>query len=169
MTKKKRWIIFLASTVLFLVVTPYLTLYSLGYRIDFENKTIRATGGIYVRALPQGADIIIDSSIENKTGIFSNSVFVQNLLPKNHSVLIKKDGYYDYQKTIKVKEKEVIKLENVILFKKDILFSVLQKSNYFSIAPNNITLVSVKVLDQLTARPSGVKSPSQISSLFPGV
>ncbi len=108
-----------------------------------------ATGGIYIKALPQGTDIIIDSTIKNKTGLFFNSVFVQDLLPKKHSVLIKKDGYYDYKKNLEVKGNEVTKLENVILFKKSIIFEIVtdktqspfeQQNNHntFTIINNNL-------------------------------
>ncbi|OGZ62414.1 MAG: hypothetical protein A3C58_03210 [Candidatus Staskawiczbacteria bacterium RIFCSPHIGHO2_02_FULL_34_10] len=129
MTKKIRLIILAVCVLLFIIITPYVVLYSLGYRIDFENKKIVTTGGIYVRVLPQGSEVLIDSKINNKTGLFSNSVFVQNLLPKQHSVLIKKDGYYNYQKNLLVKENEVTKLEHVILFKKNILFEILADKN----------------------------------------
>lgn len=151
MTKKTRFIILLICAVLFLIITPYIVLYSLGYRIDFAERKIIATGGIYVRALPSGADIIIDYKIKNKTGFFSNAIFVQNLLPKLHNVFIKKTGYYDYQKSILVKEKEVTKLENVILFKQNILFDLLENGvDYFSTAPDNNTLL-VKKTESNTA------------------
>src|SRR3989344_636764 len=148
MTKKKRLIILLIYAVLFFAITPYIVLYSLGYRIDVASKRIIATGGIYVKALPQGTDIIIDSKIKNKTRLFSNTIFVQNLLPKQHNVLIKKDGYYDYQKNILVKENEVTKLENVILFKQKIFFDLIENSvDYFSIAPDNNTLLLAKTIN----------------------
>jgi len=105
-------------------MTPYIILYSLGYRVDFKKFKIVATGGIYIKALPQEVDIIIDDTINKTTGIFSNTVFVQNLLPEKHSILIKKDGYYDYQKNLDVSEKSVTKLEHVLLFKKNILYSL---------------------------------------------
>ncbi|MBM3206094.1 MAG: hypothetical protein FJZ43_00520 [Candidatus Staskawiczbacteria bacterium] len=122
MKAKTRRILFLSLIALFLIITPYLVLYSLGYRIDFKNIKIVATGGIYTRVQPSQVEVIINGDISNSTGIFSNSVFVQNLLPGQHSVLIKKDGYYDYQKNFVVKEKEVTKLENVILFNKNFGF-----------------------------------------------
>ena len=145
MTQKNRLIIVLIYAVLFLVITPYIILHSLGYRVDFANKKIVATGGIYVRVLPQGTDIIIDSKINNKTGLFSNSIFVQDLLPKQHNILIKKDGYLDYQKKLLVKEKEVTKLENVILFKQKIIFDAIKNGvDYFSFAPDNNKLLIAK-------------------------
>ena len=122
MKAKTRRILLLSLITLFLLITPYLVLYSLGYRIDFKNIKIVATGGIYTRVQPSQVEVIINGDISNSTGIFSNSVFVQNLLPGQHSVFIKKDGYYDYQKKLVVKEKEVTKLENVILFNKNFGF-----------------------------------------------
>src|SRR3989344_6870961 len=133
MTLKTRLILLFSLVVLFLIITPYLVFYSLGYRIDFEHRKIVITGGIYVRVLPQPAEIIVDNKTADTTGIFSNSVFVQNLLPKEHIVLIKKEGYYDYQKSLLIKEKEVTKLENVILFSKTIPFEVLEDTTQFSL------------------------------------
>jgi len=129
MTKKNRNIILGICIIIFFFIAPYIVFYSLGYRIDFEQKKLVATGGIYVKALPQGANVIIDSKISNKTSLLSPTVFVQNLLPKQHLVEIKKEGYYDYKKTLDVREKEVIKLERVILFKKNILFETLPNQN----------------------------------------
>ena len=136
MTKKTRSLILVLCVVLFFIIAPYIIIYSLGYRIDFEQKKIVITGGIYVRALPLGSDVIVDSKIKNTTSFLSPTVFVQNLLPKQHSILIKKGGYYDYKKNLEVKEKEVVKLEQVILFKEKILFDILtDKTNspFFSL------------------------------------
>lgn len=123
MQKRTRTIILIVCFVLFFAITPWLILYSLGYKIDFKNQCIVATGGIYARTEQPGIEVIVDSITDNKTNFFSNSVFVQNLLPKNHNILIKKDGYIDYQKTLPVQEKEVTKVENITLFKNNIAFN----------------------------------------------
>lgn len=135
--------------------------YSLGYRINFAKRKIVATGGIYVRVLPQPAQITVDNTTSDTTGIFSNSVFIQNLMPEEHTVLIKKDGYYDYQKSLLVKEKEVTKLENVILFSKNISFETLTDKTQFTlltqlppeefiIKNNNLYYSDIKENAQLT-------------------
>ena len=158
MTKKTRFIILLLCFVAFLLITPNILLYSLGYRADFENMKITPTGGIYVRVLPKEANVVIDNKSENSTGLFSNAVFVQDLLPKEHIVLIKKDGYYDYQKELPVTKNEVTKLENVILFKKEISFEVLsdraqfeilieKKSDGFKMENNNLYAESGEVAE----------------------
>lgn len=122
MTRKTRLIVLLVCVVLFLIITPYIVLHSLGYRVDFKKLKVVQTGGIFVKAEPQGADIIIDSQT-NTTGFFNNSVFVQNLLPGTYQVTIKKTGYYDYQKTLDVAEGQVTKLEHVLLIKQQIVFT----------------------------------------------
>ena len=116
----------LVCVACFLVVSPILVMYSMGYRFDFSKMKITLTGGIYVRTFPTAEQIIIDSDILEKPNIFSNSIFVQSLLPDDHTVLVKKNGYYDYFKTLPVLEKEVTKLENILLFKKNMAFEVIE-------------------------------------------
>jgi len=125
MSKRVRLIILIVCIILFFSIMPYIIGYSLGYRIDFEQKKIVATGGIYLRVWPSPADVYIDSRNTGRTSLMTNSAFVQDLLPKNHVVLVRKDGYFDYQKTLPVKEKEATKLEHILLIKTNIAFEKL--------------------------------------------
>ena len=143
MRKKIRLIILAICVILFFILAPYIVLYSMGYRVDFINKKIVATGGIYVRSYPLANQIIIDSKIEGKPGMFLNAFFVQNLLPKNHNVLVKKTGYFDYQKNIPVIENQVTKLENILLIKQNISFNLLAGNiNYFSVSPDGKNILT---------------------------
>lgn len=149
MTKKTRLIILAACTIVFFIITPYIVLYSLGYRVDIKKLRVFATGGIYIKALPQGAVIAIDSKINNATSFFSPTVFEQNLLPGAHAIYIKKDGYYDYQKNLIVTENEVTKLEHVSLIKQHIPFVLLEDTaNNFYISPNEKQALLVKNSNQ---------------------
>jgi len=86
---------------------------------------------------------------------------VQILLPKNHTVFITKNGYNDYSKTLPVQENQVTKLENVLLFKKNIVFTpvptttqspfgqpekfVIKNNNlYYSDSPVNTSLTVIQ-------------------------
>lgn len=152
MTKKTRLLILLFCIICFFIIAPVLVAYSMGYRFDFESMKVVGTGGIYVRTFPAAEQIIIDSKISGKPGIFSNAIFVQSLLPKDHTVFIKKDGYYDYFKTLPVQEKEVTKLENVILIKKSLIFnSIVDEIDYFSIAPNNQNVITATIGTKATS------------------
>jgi len=158
MTKRTRLTILLSCVVCFVVVAPYIVLYSMGYRVDFETMKIAATGGIYVRTFPTADQIIIDSKINKTPALFANSVFVQSLLPKNHTVYVEKDGYYEYNKTLLVKEKEVTKLENVLLFRNDIKFetvidgtkSPFTPSEKFLIKNNNLYYSNIPENSKIT-------------------
>ena len=124
MTKKTRFIILSACALCFIIIAPILVLYSMGDRFDFEKFRITKTGGIYIRTFPAAEQITIDSKITEKPGMFSNSVFVQSLIPDEHTVLIQKNGYYDYFKTLPVVEEQVTKLENVLLLRENMQFEV---------------------------------------------
>lgn len=137
MTIKTRLILLAVCIVLFSFTAPYLVIHSMGYRIDFDGRTIKKTGGIYVKAVPLGATIAIDSIPSKKTNIFLSAIFVQNLLPKTHSVRIAKDGYHSYQKALPVVGNQVTKIEEVILFKKELRFDLLGKNaEWFALSPN---------------------------------
>lgn len=123
MRKKTRLIILLVCVTCFFVIAPVLVLYSMGYRFDFEKMKVTSTGGIYIRTFPAAEQIIVDSRPPEKPGMFSNSIFMQSLLPNLHTILVKKTGYYDYFKTLLIQEKQVTKIENVLLFKKNIAFN----------------------------------------------
>ncbi|MCX6723388.1 MAG: PEGA domain-containing protein, partial [Candidatus Staskawiczbacteria bacterium] len=143
MTKKTRLMILLVCVVCFFVISPLLVAYSMGYRFDFDKMKVTETGGIYVRTFPAADQITIDSNISQKPGLFSNWIFVQSLMPKDHSVLVKKNRYYDYSKTIPVQEKEVTKLENILLIKTLIGFkSFAGQIDYFSTSLNNQNIIT---------------------------
>ena len=137
MTKKTRLIILLVCVACFLVISPVIIFYAEGYRFDFKKMILTETGGIYVRSFPSADQITVDSKITEKPGLFSNSIFVQSLIPEEHTVLVKKENYYDYYKNIPVVKKEVTKLENILLIKKNILFSIVPDPITPSVTPQS--------------------------------
>ena len=74
MKKRTRFTILLTCIACFLVVSPVLVFYSMGYRLDLEKMKITLTGGIYVRTFPTADKITFDSKTSEKPAIFSNSV-----------------------------------------------------------------------------------------------
>jgi len=122
-----------------------------------------ATGGIYVRTFPTAESITVDSKISVKPGVFSNNIFVQSLLPQEHTVYIQKTGYYDYYKTLPVEENQVTKLENVLLLKKNLIYTdIADNTVYFSIAPDSQNIITVtKNVKALSIDFFNLNSPSQ--------
>jgi hypothetical protein len=164
MTKRTRAIILAVCVLLFVVIAPVIVFYSIGYRFDFKTDKVVETGGIYVRTFPAADHVVIDGNDNQKPGYFSNSVFVQDLLPDLHTVSITKTGYYDYFKTLPVLQQEVTKLENVTLFKKDIVFAAIPTT---SPSPFNNATTAPYVLKNSALYYSAIPQNASFSKAIP--
>ena len=131
MTKKTRTILFLICLFLFLLIAPLAILYSQGYRIDFnppaDGKIITQTGGFFLKAAPKQVEIYFDGKLKKKTDFFFGSALIENLLPKEYKIEVKKQEYHSWEKTLGLKEKEVTEAKNIVLFPKNPNFTILSK------------------------------------------
>ena len=125
MTKRIRKILFLVCLVLFILLAPTIILYSQGYRFDFDSKKLTQTGGLFLKILPKQAEVYLDDKLKKKTDFFFGSVLVENLLPKEYKIEVKKEGFYLWEKTLAVKEKEVTETKNIVLFPEEPKFQIL--------------------------------------------
>ncbi len=153
MTKKTRTISFLICLFLFLLIVPVAVLYSQGYRIDFNppagGKMLTQTGGLFLKAGPKQAEIYLNGKLVKKTDFFFGSALIENLLPKRYKIEIKKPtvptqtGFFPWEKTLEIKEKEVTEAKSIILFPENLNFNILAtgvKSFWFSPDGKKITL-----------------------------
>lgn len=120
------WSIFF-GTALFLI------LWASGYRYDFKNKVVVSTGILVIKTYPkQDVEIFID----NKKQTTNKTPLKLSLFPKEYNVLIKKQGYSDWEKTIKISSKKSLFLDNIVLFKENVDKNVLE-SNVLLYAESN--------------------------------
>jgi hypothetical protein len=152
MTKRKRTILFSVCLFLFLIAAPSAIFYSQGYRLDFAQRKIVQTGAFYFKVSPPSAQIYINGKLKKKTALLLNSARIENLLPKNYEVEIKKEGYYSWRKNLKIEERMVTEAKNVILFPKTTDFKMLtENQNEIDKIISEIqkkSLVSKKLLPQ---------------------
>jgi hypothetical protein len=142
MKKKYRKILFTSFLVLFFIVAPILVFYTQGYRIDFENKKIIQTGGLFFDIEPKQASIYLDNQFIKKTDFFFSSVLIENLLPKKYNIQIKKEDYISWEKNLSVTEKQVTEAGNIILFPKDFNFQpITNKIQDFWISPTEEKII----------------------------
>ncbi len=127
MTKRTRKILFFICLFLFLLIVPTAIFYSQGYRLDFENKRFSQTGGLFLKILPKQVGVYLDGKLKEETDFLFGSILIENLLPKKYKIEIKKEGYYPWEKTLEVKEKEVTEAKNVILFPENLNLTILFK------------------------------------------
>lgn len=148
MTRKIRIILFSSFVFLYLVVAPVMIFYSLGYRIDFESKRLVGTGGLYLKIWPQGANILIDNKINKKLSLFSDQILIQGLFNEEHTILVEKEGYSSWQKTLGIKRKEVTRVENITLIKEKIIFEKLKDNvKNLYISPNGDLILMLDSLE----------------------
>jgi WD40 repeat protein len=127
MTKKSRTILFLILSIFFFILAPLTYFYAQGYRFDFEKKRICQTGAFYFKVLPKRAEIYLNGKFKKNTDFLFGSALIENLLPKEYKIEIKKEGFYPYEKSLEVKEKEVTELKNIILIPKNPKFFLIAK------------------------------------------
>ncbi|MBU1997779.1 MAG: PEGA domain-containing protein [Candidatus Omnitrophica bacterium] len=89
------WIISLA----FLVFTPIIVLFSLGYTFDGEANTFIKTGVISMETQPGKAQIYVDGNKLPDTTPY----LLRGVLPKAQSIVFEKKGYFTYKTLVTVK------------------------------------------------------------------
>ena len=115
MEKTLRKITVSAFFILFFILAPLLTAYSLGYRYDFSNGNIQKNGAFYVKSYPRGAEIFVDNE-KNKS---KTPTQVINVLPGEHELTITKDTYASWTKNLDIYSGETTFAEDIVLFLED--------------------------------------------------
>ncbi|HEX7042286.1 MAG TPA: PEGA domain-containing protein [Patescibacteria group bacterium] len=108
----KKQIFVSLAVILFLVIgTIIAILYGSGYRIDFGNNhsIIQGTGLLVATSTPDGAQVFVNGHLTTAT---NNTI---NLAPGDYNIKIYKDGYFPWEKKIKI-ENEVVSKAEAFLF-----------------------------------------------------
>ncbi|MBU4015867.1 PEGA domain-containing protein [Patescibacteria group bacterium] len=140
----KKQIIFAISILSFLIIsTLFAILYGKGYRISFKQNIpeINKTGLLVVNSYPNGAQVFIDNHLTTAT---NNTI---NLPPGIYDIKIQKEGYFPWQKKLKIETEVVTKTEALL----------------FPVAPRLESIATTPVLNPLID-PSGTKIAYQIAS-----
>ncbi|MBI3671557.1 hypothetical protein HY249_02055 [Candidatus Azambacteria bacterium] len=122
MNLKTRRVLFFASLAIFLIASPAVIMYSLGYKFDTETFTMQKTGGIFVNADYGEYTISINDSIKKdvqKAIFIKRGILFTNLIPKVYKVSIEKNNYLSWSKTLPVESGLVTEVKNVFLMPKD--------------------------------------------------
>lgn len=109
---RKQLIISISIVVFLLLGTVFVILYGKGYRFGLTSEGkpgISGTGILVATSNPDGAQVFINGHLTTAT---NNTL---NLFPATYTVRIFKDGYFPWEKKIKV-EKEVVSKAEAVLF-----------------------------------------------------
>jgi len=134
MNRLTRKIIAFVFIAIFVIGAPILIIYTAGYRYNYKKGSLEKSGALVIKTDPSRAEVFLNNkNINEKTPIRLN-----NVIPDDYNILLKKDGFYDWTKKLTVKSKETTFAEDVVLFKKSEAQKIIEQPvNWISFAPNN--------------------------------
>ncbi|HYC79402.1 MAG TPA: PEGA domain-containing protein [Candidatus Binatia bacterium] len=99
MTLRNRFLLVGLGVLVFIITTPVIVLYALGYSFDLETRQITKTGSLIVRSEPNKADIFIDDKLQKD----KTDSTLRFLLPGDYNIKISKNGYQSWTKRLNVR------------------------------------------------------------------
>jgi len=87
--------------IAFFVISIVVIFYAKG-DILTDGWDLLKTGGIYVDNAPIGSNVSINSKFKDNISFFQRIILIKNLRPGTYKVLVEKEGYNSWTKTIKV-------------------------------------------------------------------
>lgn len=135
MTRKRRKILFWISAVIFLLTIAPVVLYSFGYRIAQDPWNIVRAGGLAISSVPAtGTRIYVDTVLERETTLLFRKLFLQGLTPRLYHVRVEKDGYFPWEKRLRVYPERVTDVQALLIKDSQQSGKVLLQGDYISIA-----------------------------------
>jgi len=98
MRLRNRFLLVALGIFVFVLTTPVITLYSLGYKFDLSTRQIQKTGTMVVRSEPDGATIHLSDMQQARR----TDSTIRFLLPGDYVVKISKAGYQSWTKRLSV-------------------------------------------------------------------
>ena len=116
MKEKKRYLVirklsFWSFFFAFIIFTPIIVFYSLGYKFDAKSKKFLKTGIISIKSFPKAADVYLDATkISEET-----PCILREVLPGEYVVTLERDGFYPYQVPVVVKPSLVSEMDVMLV------------------------------------------------------
>lgn len=105
--------VFVSFLIIFFLVLATVTvvLYGSGYRFGFEQgqPLVEGTGILVASSTPEGASVLVNDKLITAT---DNTL---NLRPGEYKVKIALDGYFPWEKTVRIQEKVVTAIDALLL------------------------------------------------------
>ncbi len=110
-TLRKQFLISLFVFFVLIMGTVLAVLYGSGYRFGFEEgqPIVEKTGLLVTSSKPKGAQVFINDDLTTAT---DNTI---NLKPGEYNIKIIKEGYFPYEKRVRIEEKVVTSVDALLL------------------------------------------------------
>lgn len=165
--RKSRRKIFYALVVVFILVSPILIAYALGYTFDLNRGSVDKVGGIFVKARDYNISVFVNNSFVKETSLVSNGALITGLEPGVYLLRLEKPGFQSWSKTVKVEAGLVTEMRQVILVTNPLRISTSTPAEISFIAKSSARPQSnfkVNKDGDLLERSSGRKVASNVKS-----
>lgn len=119
MKKSKRRVLFYTLVLVFVVTTPLVLLYALGYVFDAETRSFVSAGGVFVKTNQAGITIFLDGVLQRETSVFIAGALVPTVSLGAHHLRIEKEGYRPWEKEIVIQKQRVVEYRTITLIPND--------------------------------------------------
>lgn len=110
--RRVTYIVFIS---IFLIASPLVILYTMGYRYNFSKGRVQKTGILKITSDPKAATIKLNGQLYETS---QTPAKIEYLLPGDYEISLTKNGYYDWQKKLAVYENGTTFAEKIMLWKK---------------------------------------------------
>lgn len=106
-----RRVSFWVFSLAFLILTPVILFYSLGYKFDTQAHKLQKTGALTIKSSPKDVEVRMDGVRVSK----STPCTQRNLLPKTYHVVLQRENFYSYQVKVDVRSAEVSEIDAALI------------------------------------------------------
>lgn len=141
MSLKFRRYLYIFFIIAFLAITPLVSFYAVGYKLN-SRFALERTGALIIDSKPRGANINLAASIDRelfgglairKKRSLKTPAKIKNLLPGEYTVSLELDGYWPWQKKLYIHPGQSTFAETISLFKNTLPLS-LERGEYSAVA-----------------------------------
>lgn len=127
MNLKARRFLYYFFILLFVIITPIISLYATGYKIG-SGFHIQKTGILIINSEPKNAKIYLDGKVQKKLinrilgkkEYITTPAKIKGLLPGEYNIKLELDNYWEWNKKLSINPSESTFAENINLFRKDL-------------------------------------------------
>ncbi len=116
MTRVERRILFYSLVLVFMLTTPVIIGYALGFAIDPDTNEVERTGGIFIKSKTPRLTIFLNGALAKETSLLSGSALLMDISAGTHLVRLEKAEYTPWSKRTEVAPLRVAEFRNVLLF-----------------------------------------------------
>lgn len=115
MTRKSRRALFYLLGFAFVVASPLIIAYAIGYAVNFGTRAIEKTGGIFIHSETPRIALFLNGEFKHETSYLSGSAYLTGIFPGKYIFRAEKEGYHSWSRTVTVEPEVVTEFRNILL------------------------------------------------------